>query len=45
MTYHCNAFGDSSGGDGDYDEDVLRACVRCPIGVDSYNAELQGKIR
>jgi hypothetical protein len=43
-TYHCNAIGDSGGGDGDYEEDVLRACVRCPIGVDSRNAELQGKI-
>jgi len=43
ITYHSNAIGGSSGGDGDYEEDVLRACVRCPIGVDSRNAELQGK--
>ena len=43
ITYHSNAIGGSSGGDGDYEEDVLRACVRYPIGVDSRNAELQGK--
>jgi hypothetical protein len=41
IAYHCNAIGGSGGDDGDYEEDVLRACVRYPIGVDSCNADLQ----